>query len=67
MRVDAIGGTPDNPEFISVVNSSDEEQEIALTGNGDYTGVFTGRELSLQTNTNLRIEAKDAELYVNRR
>jgi len=67
VRVDAIGGTPASPEFISVVNSSDEEQEIILTGSGDYAGVFTGRTISLQATTALRIPSRDAELFARQR
>ena len=64
MRVDAIGGTSGSPEVISVVNSSKEEQDVNLTGSGDYVGVFTGKELSLQEDTALRIAGRDAKLFV---
>jgi len=65
VRIDAIGGTSESPEFISVVNASVDEQEITITGNGDYVGMFTGKELPLRVNTTLSISGKDAELFVS--
>ena len=67
VRVDAIGGKPESPDFISIVNTSDVEQEITLTGDGDYKGVFTDKALSLQTKTTLCVTGKDAELFVNKK
>lgn len=66
VRVDTLGGTPESPEFISVVNNSDEEREITLAGAGDYVGVFTGRKLLLQANTAIAVEGKDAELFAQK-